>query len=106
VRDARYRYIRNLTPHVPLLAPNKYKARQYPVWNLLPQLAAEGKLTPAQAALCAPHQPAEELYDLAADPDQLSNLAASAAPAHREALQRLRTALDGWLVEIGQPARK
>jgi N-sulfoglucosamine sulfohydrolase len=106
VRDSRYRYIRNLTPTVPFLAPNKYKETQYPVWNLLKQLNAEGKLTPAQAAMCAPTQPAEELYDLAADPDQLRNLAAAAEPAHRETLQRLRAALDGWLAEIGQPSRK
>lgn len=104
-RDARYRYIRNLTPDVPFLAPNKYKERQYPLWTLLPQLNAEGKLTPGQAAMCALRQPAEELYDLAADPDQLRNLAASSEPAHREALQRLRVALDGWLAEIGQPAQ-
>jgi len=68
VRDARYRYIRNFTPEKPLLSPNAYKERQYPVWNLLKELHAEGKLAPAQESLCQPTMPAEELYDLEADP--------------------------------------
>ena len=101
-RDARYRYIRNLTPEVPLLAKNEYKEKQYPVWNLLKELNAEGKLTPAQAFLCAPRQPPEELYDLQADPDQLKNLVTSNAPEHVAALRRLRAALDGWRAEIGE----
>src|SRR5205085_3396246 len=52
VRDKRYRYIRNFTPERPFLQANEYKERQYPVWNLLKQLHAEGKLTPEQDALC------------------------------------------------------
>jgi len=31
---------------VPFLAHNDYKARSYPVWNLLIDLHAQGKLTP------------------------------------------------------------
>jgi Ca2+-binding RTX toxin-like protein len=46
VRDSRYRYIRNFTPDRPFLQANDYKQRQYPVWTLLPQLKAEGKLAP------------------------------------------------------------
>ena len=54
MRDARYRYIRNFTPDRPLLQPNQYKERQYPVWNLLRELDAQGKLNPLQKALTAP----------------------------------------------------
>ena len=68
VRDARYRYIRNFTPERPFLQANAYKEQQYPVWNLLKELHAEGKLTPVQEVLCAPTMPEEELYDLDADP--------------------------------------
>lgn len=103
VRDARYRYIRTLTPEVPLLAANKYKETQYPVWNLLKQLNAEGKLTPAQAFLCSPGQPSEQLFDMDADPEQLHNLAASPKPDDRAALERLRLALDGWMAETRDP---
>ena len=101
VRDARYRYIRNFTPEVPFLAPNAYKEHQYPVWNLLKTLHAEGKLTPEQEALCAPRMPEEELYDLDADPHEVHNLAASSDAAHVAARARLRKALAEWMAECG-----
>ncbi len=105
VRDARYRYIRNFTPEVPLLAPNNYKERQYPVWNLLKQLHAEGKLTPPQAFLCQPRMPDEELYDLQADPHQIHNLAASDQPELKAELKRLRSVLDKWIVDTDDHGR-
>jgi arylsulfatase A-like enzyme len=94
-RDARYRYIRNFTPERPFLQPNEYKERAYPVWNLLKELHAAGKLTPPQAFLCAPTMPAEELYDLETDPHEVRNLAQS--PKHQRVLNRLRAALDHWI---------
>lgn len=95
VRDARYRYIRNFTPERPFLQPNEYKAKEYPVWNLLPELHAAGKLTPAQEFLCAPDMPAEELYDTLADPHEIKNLANS--PACQDDLKRLRAVLNKWI---------
>lgn len=95
VRDARYRYIRNFTPEVPFLAPNAYKEQSYPVWNLLKQLHAEGKLTPAQEFLCQPRMPDEELYDLQADPWEIHNLVA--APEQQETLKRMRAVLEKWI---------
>jgi N-sulfoglucosamine sulfohydrolase len=97
VRDSRYRYIRNFTPDRPFLQPNEYKEKQYPVWNLLKQLHAEGKLTPAQDFLCASIMPAEELYDLETDPHEIHNLAT--APQHQRVLKRLRAALEKWIAE-------
>jgi len=93
VRDERYRYIRNFTPDRPFLQFNAYKERSYPVWNLLKELNAEGKLTPAQAVLCAPTMPEEELYDLQNDPHEIHNLAGSTNPEHQAALKRRREAL-------------
>jgi arylsulfatase A-like enzyme len=104
VRDARYRYIRNFTPERPFLQPNEYKQRQYPVWNLMKELHAAQKLTPAQAVLCAPTMPAEELYDLATDAYETNNLANS--PRHQEALQRLRTALEKWIKDTDDQGRQ
>ncbi len=105
VRDARWRYIRNFTPGTPFLAPNKYKETQYPVWNLLKELHAQGKLTPAQEFLCQPRIPDEELYDLDTDPHEITNLAASAAPAHQAALKRLRGVSEKWIEEVGDQGR-
>jgi arylsulfatase A-like enzyme len=95
VRDARYRYIRNFTPERPFLQANEYKEKSYPVWNLLKELNAAGKLTPAQAALCAPTMPAEELYDLESDPYEIHNLAGS--PDDQKTLKRLRSVLAKWI---------
>lgn len=100
VRDARYRYILNLTPQKSLMSPNAYKEKQYPDWALFKTLYADGKLTPAQALFAAPTAPAEELYDLESDPGQLVNLAGR--PAHRAVQERLKAALAGWRAEIAE----
>jgi arylsulfatase A-like enzyme len=105
VRDARYRYIRNFMPERPFLQANQYKQSQYPVWNLLKQLAAEGKLTPEQAFLTAPRMPAEELYDLEQDPYETHNLAASTKPGHQAELVRLSSVLDKWIVDSADQGR-
>jgi arylsulfatase A-like enzyme len=97
VRDARYRYIRNFTPDRPFLSANQYKESSYPVWNLVKQLGAAGELSGPPAALAAPTMPAEELFDLQSDPDEIRNLAGSERPEHRRALRRLRRALEGWI---------
>lgn len=102
-RDARYRYIRNFTPDRPFLQPNEYKERQYPVWNLLKQLDAEGKLSAPQQFLTAPTMPPEELYDLETDPDEVVNLVHS--PAHQDVLQRMRAALARWIEESNDQGR-
>jgi len=105
VRDARYRYIRNFTPDRPFLQKNDYKERSYPVWNLLKELHAQGKLTPAQDFLCQPTMPSEELYDLEADPHEIKNLASSEIPQHQSALQRLRGVLEKWIVGTDDQGR-
>jgi arylsulfatase A-like enzyme len=97
VRDARYRYIRNYTPDRPFLQPNEYKAKSYPVWNLLKELHEAGKLTPVQEVLCQPAMPAEELYDLLTDPFEVNNLVDS--PQHEGVLDRLEAVLEQWIVD-------
>ena len=106
VRDKRYRYIRNFTPEIPLLAPNQYKERQYPVWNLLKELHAQGKLTPVEEILCQPRLPDEELYDLDADPFEIRNLAGSDRPEDQATLKRLRGVLEKWIVETKDQGEK
>jgi N-sulfoglucosamine sulfohydrolase len=105
VRDARYRYIRNFTPDQPFLQFNAYKEKQYPVWNLIKELAEQEKLTPEQALLAAPTMPAEELYDLASDPHQIKNLAKSNQTEHRRALERLSEVLTNWIEQTNDQGR-
>jgi len=46
VRTKRFKYIRNYLPAVPYMQANPYMERNYPVWNLLRQRRAEGRLDP------------------------------------------------------------
>ena len=46
-------------------------------------------------------RPAEELYDLKGDPEQLENVAGR--PPYRDAQRRLRAELDAWLRDTGDP---
>lgn len=97
VTDGRWRYIRNYVPAVPWGQPLEYLARQasFRAWAAL---AREGKLSGPPAAFFAP-KPPEELFDCEADPDNVRNLAGD--PAHAATLVRLRAALRGHLLEIG-----
>jgi N-sulfoglucosamine sulfohydrolase len=99
VRDERYRYNRNFMPEQSLTALNRYREKCFLVMPLARQLYAEGKLKGPALALVAPRLPDEELYDTKNDPFEIKNLAGSKEPEHREALLRLRTALDVWITE-------
>ena len=101
VRDARYRYIQNQIPGPTFTSLNRYKEKCFPIMPLMRQLYAEGKLTGAPLALMAARAPDEELYDIDRDPHEIVNLASSTKPEHREALVRLRTALEVWITETG-----
>jgi arylsulfatase A-like enzyme len=105
VRDDRYRYNRNFMPEQSLAALNRYREKCFLVMPLARQLNAEGKLTGSAQMLVAPRLPDEELYDTAADPFQIKNLIDSKVPEHREALLRLRAALDVWMTDTGDRGR-
>ena len=51
--------------------------------------------------LAAAKRPAEELYDLRRDPEQVENVAGR--PHYRDAQRRLRAELDAWLRATGDP---
>jgi arylsulfatase A-like enzyme len=106
VRDARYRYIKNFMPERPFLQKNDYKERSYPVWNLIKELGAQGKLTEWQKNFyLAPSMPPEEFYDTQTDRWEMNNLVSSTKPEHQAALKRLRTELEKWIEESDDQGR-
>jgi N-sulfoglucosamine sulfohydrolase len=106
-RDLQFRYIKNFTPERPYLQANAYKERQYPVWTLIPQLDREGKLPPWHKAFyMAPTMPAEELYDVNADPWAMTNLVASPREDHQAALTRMRAALSRWIEDSNDQGKE
>lgn len=100
VREERYHYIRNYMPGQGFASLNRYKEKCFAVMPLMRELYARGLLTGPAAELMEP-PPYEQLYDTWNDPHEIRNLADSGDPAHREALHRLRAALDTWMEETG-----
>lgn len=97
VRDRRYRYLRNYLPHRPAGQHQAYawQAAGYQSWE--EELRA-GRLNEKQRRFFEPRR-FEELYDTVADPDHNNNLADE--PSHRPRLDRLRAALDDFILDIG-----
>jgi N-sulfoglucosamine sulfohydrolase len=100
VRNGRWKYIRNLDPaaehHTHVDMAQAGDGRSY--WD---SWVKKAQTDPQAAAVVAQYhrRPAEELYDLSADPNELTNLAADAA--HAEVLTRLRAQLDAWMADQG-----
>lgn len=104
VRTAQWKYIRNLHPefyfttHIDLV-----KAENRP--DYFPSWVERAKTDPwARSVVERYHlRPAEELYDLSADPHELTNLAGDAA--HAGQLAALRAELDAWMKEQGDAGK-
>jgi uncharacterized sulfatase len=97
VRNQRYIYIRNYMPH---LIYGQYIAYMFetPTTRVWRELYDAGKLQPPQSCFWQP-KPAEELYDLQADPDEVRNLTRS--PAYEAILNELRCAQQEHALRIG-----
>ena len=108
IRTKDYLYIRNFRPdRWPAGDPQQYVAvgpfgdiDGGPSKSLLLDQQTDPLLSPFFQMATA-KRPAEELYDLSRDPEQLKNVAGQ--PAHRAAKQRLRQELDTWLRNTGDP---
>lgn len=96
-RDKRFVYLRHFMPHR-IYGQHLQYMFQTPSTAEWYKLHQEGKLSP-EADKFWQTKPAEELYDLEADPDEVVNLAGH--PAHRDTLLRMRKALADWQEETG-----
>lgn len=92
LRTERYKYIRNDYPDLPLTPPAD--AGRGIAMNEIRRLRKEGKLTPEQSRIFEMPRPAEELYDVIADPNEFNNLAAN--PKYAKTLAALREKLTAW----------
>jgi len=100
VHDQRYHYIRNFTPGAGFETLNRYKEKCFLVKPLMRRLKADGMLSGPALELMQPF-PGEMLFDTQGDPHEIVNLAQSGVREHRAALERLRAAMDCWMVETG-----
>ncbi|QDU41346.1 Choline-sulfatase [Maioricimonas rarisocia] len=96
VRNQRYVYLRHYMPHKIYGQYIQYMF-QTPTTRVWHRGFEEGTLTPEQARFWQ-EKPAEELYDLETDPDEVHNLADSAE--HQEILAELRAAHREWVFRI------
>jgi len=94
VRDGRFQYLRNFMPHLSWSQHVSY-TEQMPTMQAWRRLAEQGKLTGPAARYFSPVKPVEELYDTAADPHQIRNLAGD--PKYADVLKRLRAECRAWM---------
>jgi N-sulfoglucosamine sulfohydrolase len=95
VRTRRYKYLNNLNPELEFL--HATDLANSPAWQ-----GRNPKLPMGRRQLRDYlRRPAEELYDLDADPDEIVNLAAS--PGSREILETLRQQVLGWRMQTKDP---
>jgi arylsulfatase A-like enzyme len=97
IRSERFAYIRNDDCENPLTPPAD--AVRSPTFQAMRRLRDAGELTPPQRACFIKPRPAEELYDVEADPHELVNLAGD--PNYAGVLGELRRALSEWTRETG-----
>lgn len=97
-RDRRWKYIRNYEPHQTYAQRLDYMD-EMPAMQDWRRLAAAGRLSGGQKNWFAETKPIEELYDTAADPWELNNLADQ--PQYAERLARMRQATESWQQRIG-----
>jgi N-sulfoglucosamine sulfohydrolase len=95
VRDRRFRYIRNGSPHRPWGQHYSYPFEVLPSMRAWHAAFQSGKCSPVEARYWLP-KPAEELYDVVADPFEIENLAGDARYA--EQLLAMRAALRSELI--------
>ena len=95
IRSARYKYIVNFTPEVPF----RNACVQSPAFQSWQRAAKAGNADAFERVRRYQHRPAEELYDVEADPLEWNNLADD--PQLAGVKQRLQRELQAWMKEQG-----
>lgn len=95
--DGKWKYIRNFNPDFPT-APYSFYQFGQPGWTAYQKAYSNGKLSGYHKALWEAPGTSEQLYDLAADPWEMNNLATN--PAHTEKLSALREQLKATMKKV------
>lgn len=96
ITDGRWRYIRCFTPHQPA-APHSFYQFGQPGWRAWRAAWQAGRLAAPHRRLWEAPQPVEQLFDTAADPWEVRNLAGE--PAHAARLAAMRGRLRQTMAE-------
>ena len=96
-RDKRFKYMRNYSPSQTYLPWIPYR-NNHPILQEMWRLHLADELDANQSIMFG-DRPSEELYDTVADPFEINNLATD--PTYATDLARLRSALDGWINDVG-----
>lgn len=95
--DGRWKYIRNFNPDFPN-APHSFYQFGQPGWAAYQQAWKDGRIEGIHKALWEAPGTAEQLYDLAADPWEIRNLAED--PAHAGRLAAMRDRLQATMKQV------
>jgi len=90
VRDRRYRYVQNYSPHRPWGQQYSYPFRVMPSMGSWYRAYLDGKCNPVQARYWRP-KPSEEFYDIESDPYEIKNLIDN--PKYAGQIARMRNIL-------------
>ena len=97
LRTRKYSYFLNLKPE--LEVPTASDVARSPSWKAI--MTTPGAKLGKRTVEAFHHRPAEELYDLTTDPDEVVNLADDAK--HVKVLAELRQQLDSWRTKTHDP---
>lgn len=103
VVTGRYKYIRNFMTDKPYMQPN-YRS-EWGIMKTYMELYENGELNALQARFPSDYRPAEELYDLEADPHETVNLVHSYKREHAMELAKHRDVLYRWIIETDDNGR-
>jgi arylsulfatase A-like enzyme len=101
VRDAKYRYILNLTPDMTFRCTSTQKNDA--VWASWTEKAQTDDFARQQVQRYC-QRPGEELYDVVKDPFQMNNLADD--PKLAKVIQSMRKKLEQWMIQQGDAGQE